>query len=60
MLTPNDLLQLKTKNLTESQIEEQLSFFYEGFPFMQIKASASTKKGIMCLTQNEQDDYIKA
>ena len=59
MLIPNDLLQLKTRNLTETQIQEQLSYFYKGFPFMDIKASASVDKGIMHLTEGEQDDFIK-
>ena len=59
MLIPSDLLQLKTKNLTESQIDEQLSYFYKGFPFLEIKASASVDKGIMRLSDDEQDDYIK-
>ena len=59
MLLQGDLLQLKSKNLTESQIEEQLSCFINGFPFLEIKASASIEKGIMRLTDEEQDDYIK-
>ena len=60
MLIPSDILQLKTKNLTESQIEEQLSYFFNGFPFLEIKASASVDKGIMCLNEGEQEDYIKS
>ena len=59
MLTSNDLLQLKTKNLTESQIDEQLSFFFNGFKYLEIKASASVEKGILRLVEEEQDDYIK-
>ena len=59
MLLPNDLLQLKIKNLTVSQIEEQLSYFYNGISFLEIKASASVEKGIMRLSEDEQDDFIK-
>ena len=59
MLTPNDILQLKTKNLTESQIDEQLSYFIKGFPYSQLKASASVEKGIMLLAENEQNGYIE-
>ena len=59
MLTPNDILQLKTKNLTESQIDEQLSYFIKGFPYSQLKASASVEKGIMLLTEDEQNGYIE-
>ena len=60
MLTPNDLLQLKSNNQTQSQIEEQLSCFITGFPFLEIKASASVEKGIMQLTESEQDSYVKS
>ena len=60
MLTPNDLLQLKSNNQTQSQIEEQLSCFIKGFPFLEIKASASVEKGIMQLTESEQDSYVKS
>lgn len=60
MLTPNDLLQLRSKNLTEAQIEEQLSFFIKGFPFLDMKASASVDKGIMRLSEEEQDCFIKS
>lgn len=59
MLTPNDLLQLKTKNLTEAQIEEQLACFINGFPYLKIKASASVGKGILRLTEEEQNTFVK-
>ncbi|MDR3251166.1 MAG: DUF4301 family protein [Tannerella sp.] len=60
MLIANDLIQLKTKNLTQEQVEEQLNYFIQGFPFLEIKASASIEKGIVKLSENEQDDYIGA
>ncbi|MDR1525112.1 MAG: DUF4301 family protein [Tannerella sp.] len=60
MLKPGDLLQLKAKNLTESQVEEQLNYFIKGFPFLKIKASASVEKGILRLTGDEQDRYVKS
>ena len=59
MLTPGDILQLKSKNLTESQIEEQLSYFFKGFPFLEIKSSASVERGIMRLTEDKEDGFIK-
>ena len=59
MLIPSDLLQIKAKNLTEAQMEEQLSFFVKGIPFMEIKASASVERGILRLTKEQQDDYIR-
>ena len=60
MLTTNDLLQIKQKNLTEDQIDEQLSFFIKGFPFTEIKSAASVEKGIMRLTEAQQNSYIYA
>lgn len=60
MLKPEDLLQLKLKNLTESQIEEQLNCFMKGFPFLKIKSSASVEKGILRLSVNEQNRYIES
>lgn len=59
MLLPSDLLQIKTKNLTESQIEEQLSFLINGFPFQEIRSSASVDKGIMRLTAEQQNRYVR-
>ena len=60
MLRPGDLLQLKAKNLTENQVEEQLDYFMKGFPFLKIKSSASVVKGILRLTEDEADRYIKS
>ena len=59
MLTTSDLLQIKQKKLTEAQIEEQLSFFRNGFPFVQIKSTASVEKGIKRLTEAQQKEYIQ-
>ena len=60
MLIPSDLLCIKMKNLTESQIEEQLYFLINGFPFQQIVSSASVYKGILRLTEEQQHDYIRS
>jgi hypothetical protein len=58
MLTQNDLLHLASKNLTEKQIEEQLNSFITGFPFLDIKSSASVDKGVMRLSDAEQNAYV--
>jgi hypothetical protein len=60
MLKPEDLLQLKAKNLTENRLEEQLNYFMKGFPYLKIKASASVAKGILRLTEEEQDEYVES
>ena len=59
MLKPDDLLQLTLKNLTETQVEEQLNCFMRGFPFLKIKSFASVDKGILCLTEDEQKEYME-
>ena len=58
MLTFNDTLQLKQKNLTKKQIDEQLDFFVKEFPFLEIKASATVEKGIMKLDNSEIQEFI--
>jgi hypothetical protein len=60
MLRQEDLLLLKAKNLTESQIGEQLNYFIKGFPFLKIKSSASVEKGILRLTEDEQERYMES
>ncbi|MDR1096834.1 MAG: DUF4301 family protein, partial [Tannerella sp.] len=59
ILKPGDLLQLKSRNLTEAQVEEQLNCFMRGFPFLKIKSSASVDKGILRLTEEEQNVYME-
>ena len=60
MLLERDIIQIKTNNLTVSQIEEQLSFFMNGLPFAEIRASASVEKGVLRLSDKQQDYYIKS
>ena len=40
MLTSNDLQLLAEKKITETGLQEQLDRFVQGFPFLEIKASA--------------------
>jgi len=58
MLTQNDLELLSKKGISVAQIEEQLSFFEKGFPYLPIVASASTEKGIMRISETEQLSYL--
>jgi hypothetical protein len=60
ILKPDDLLHLKSKNLTVTQVEEQLNYFIEGFPFLKIKSSVSEGKGIVRLTEEEETAYEEA
>ncbi|MDR3309355.1 MAG: DUF4301 family protein [Tannerella sp.] len=59
MIKDNDLLQLKTKNLTEAQINEQLSCFINGFPCLEVKASATVEKGVRRPTKDEEQAYVR-
>ena len=59
MLNANDLEQLKAKGISESKLEEQLQSFVKGFPFLEIKASASVEKGIMVIPQECGEITIK-
>ena len=42
MLDAKDLEQLKSKGISEKQIEEQLACFVKGFPYLEIASSAAT------------------
>ncbi|MDR0231484.1 MAG: DUF4301 family protein [Dysgonamonadaceae bacterium] len=58
MLTQNDLELLSKKGISTAQIEEQLSFFEKGLPYLSIAVSASVEKGIMRIPESEQPAYL--
>lgn len=60
MLNAKDLEQLTAKGISEKQIEEQLSCFVKGFPFLEIAASASVEKGIWVISKEQQATYMDA
>ena len=60
MLNTDDLNQLKERGISEEQVDEQLAAFAEGFPFLEIQASASVEKGIMAVSADSQLKYINA
>ncbi|KAA6308022.1 hypothetical protein EZS27_040304, partial [termite gut metagenome] len=60
MITPDDKKQLAEKGISEAQITEQLSCFQKGFPYLKLEATASTQKGILALTADEQQRYLSA
>lgn len=59
MLTQTDFDLLNDKGITVDQIDEQLSYFRTGFPFLPIVASASVHKGIQQIPEKEQIDYLE-
>ena len=60
MLNAKDLELLAKKGISEKQIEEQISCFSEGFPFLEITNSASVERGIMVVPKEKQLNYIEA
>ena len=60
MLSNADLNFIESKGISLQQMEEQLNHFKQGFPFLEIKASASVEKGIKVYTAEEQEDYLNA
>ncbi len=59
MFTQTDLEQLAKKSISVEKIEEQLAFFVKGFPYLSITASASVEKGIMHISESEQQVYLE-
>ncbi len=59
-LTPEDLKQLASKNITTEQIARQIECFEQGFDFLEIIAPATTGKGIRQLDENDCRKYAEA
>ena len=59
MLSQNDLELLKEKGISIEQLESQLNNFKQGFPYLQIAASASVDKGIKQIADDEQNRYLQ-
>ena len=57
MLTSNDLQLLTEKKISETGLQEQLDRFVQGFPFLEIKASASIAKGIRAISDEARQQY---
>lgn len=60
MLTPQDKKQIAGKGISESQIADQLRSFQTGFPYLKLSAAASVEKGIMVLSDEDQQMYLDA
>lgn len=60
MYRQQDLDLLREKGISPDQIDTQLKQFRSGFPFLSIVAAASVEKGIMRVTKEEGEIYLKA
>lgn len=58
MLSLNDLAILKKKGVSETLVQQQLSNFVNGFPFLKIVAPATVSKGVMKLSLEQEGMYI--
>ena len=58
MLTESDLKQLQAKGISIGQIEDQLTCFKQGFPYLPLHASASVEKGILSIPEREHSAYL--
>lgn len=58
-LSEKDFQQLAQKGIAPEQIKEQLAHFEQGFPYLELVASASAKKGIKRLDEKEQKQYLQ-
>jgi hypothetical protein len=58
MFTSEDLDQFQSKGISLNQIENQLKCFENGFPYLKVYRSASTKKGILKVSPLDEKLYI--
>ena len=59
MLQEKDFQQLAAKGITQSKLEQQLSEFKTGFPFLKLEGPASIGNGIMAPTAEEVKEYVR-
>lgn len=57
ILTSENLQQLRNKGITPQKIQEQISAFEKGFPFLEIINTATTDKGITIVSAYDTDRY---
>lgn len=60
MFTEKDLSQLQEKGISQQQVDTQLNYFKTGFPFLKIINAASIKKGILKLSDKDEEKYLHA
>ncbi len=58
MFTEKDLKQFKAKGIDPKTVEKQINQFKKGFPYANIVAPATTKNGIVKLSDKDRNFYI--
>ena len=59
IFTDEDKNKLRKKGISEEKIAEQLHYFIEGFPQLNIKKPASVDAGILKLDKASKEYYVK-
>ncbi len=59
MFSDKDIKQIESKGLTLQRVEEQISLFETGLPFINIKDVATIDNGIYKITKEKKESYIK-
>lgn len=59
MLTPNDLMLLQKRGISEEKLNAQLDRFRTGFPYLKIYAPATPGKGITVLDDVQQHEAVE-
>lgn len=59
MLTPTDLLQLSARGIRPEEVNQQVEYFKQGFPWMKLEKSAAVGDGIVRFTEAELQTHIE-
>ncbi len=60
MLTKEDKKQLSARGITEAEVEQQLTHFREGFPYLRLRGAAAIGSGIAAPTDDECQTLVRA
>ncbi len=58
MFSESDLTLLAQKGITESTVLEQINYFKQGFPYLNLKAAASVSNGIIQWSDDRVSHYV--
>ena len=59
MLTPSDLLQLSARGIRPEEINQQVEYFKQGFPWMNLEKSATIGDGIVRFSEADLASHIE-
>ncbi len=59
MLTEKDKIQLSKRGISEQEVNQQVDYFKQGFPWMKLDRAASIGNGIIHLTDEDVNRYVK-